>query len=269
MIGDASSISAQFPGEPPWVRCLGPDAPPNPAYLDACNDSLAAILRRAPRRVLELGCSAGLLGERLRAAHPGVHFTGVEMDRDAVRVARTRLDHVIAARLEDVDFAAEGIAPESIDTLIAGDVLEHLHDPWRVLVRARSLLTPDAQVAVSLPNVRNLAVHAVLHNEGSWRYEDHGLLDITHIRFFTLRDAVRMMNETGYRVLDVKSRIDIRYADLYAANAGNPAVTIQVGKLKLENLTSEELQEYCTLQYLVLAEPQAAGRSDAPATIPA
>jgi trans-aconitate methyltransferase len=267
MTGDASLAPPLAPGEPAWSRFLAPDAPPNPAYLNACNDSLPGILRRSPRRVLELGCSAGLLGERLRAAHPGVHITGIEMDREAARLARTRLDRVIEARLEDIDFAAEGIAPHSFDTFLAGDVLEHLHDPWRALVRVRSLLSAGAQVALSLPNVRNLAVHATLHNEGTWRYEGHGLLDITHIRFFTLRDAVRLANETGYDVLDVKSRIDIRYADLYAANAGNPAVTIQVGKLRLENLTPDELQEYCTLQYLVLAEPRAAGSADAPATI--
>jgi 2-polyprenyl-3-methyl-5-hydroxy-6-metoxy-1,4-benzoquinol methylase len=187
------------------------------------------------------------------------------MDPVAAKIARTRIDKVIEAKLEDIDFAAEGIAPASIDTFIAGDVLEHLYDPWRALTRVRPLLTPDAQVSVSIPNIRNLAVHATLHNEGSWKYEGHGLLDITHIRFFALRDIVQMMKETGFDIEDVRSLIDARYHEYFRANREHPSVTIQVGKLKLENLSPPEFQEYCTKQFVVLARPRAAAANDAAA----
>jgi hypothetical protein len=172
---------------------------------------------------------------------------------------------VIEARLEDIDFAAEGIAPGSIDTFIAGDVLEHLYDPWRALVRVRPLLAADAQVVVSVPNVRNLMIVGQLHNEGTWCYTPAGLLDITHIRFFALRDIFRLMDETGYRMVDVKSNLDARYADLYNANRGKPSVTVQVGRVKLENLNEGELLECCTLQFVALATPKPAAANDASA----
>jgi hypothetical protein len=126
----------------------------------------------------------------------------------------------------------------------------------------RPLLTQDAQVALSLPNVRNLMIVGQLHNEGTWHYTTSGLLDITHIRFFALRDIFRMLDETGFRVVNVKSNIDARYGDLYAANKGRPSVSLQVGRVKLENLTEAELLEYCTLQFIVLALPKAEPAND-------
>jgi hypothetical protein len=144
----------------------------------------------------------------------------------------------------------------------AGDVLEHMVDPWHALVRILPLLSPDAQVAVSVPNVRNLRVHAQLHNQGSWRYDTHGLLDITHLRFFAMQDAVRMLDETGYAVQDVKGTVDPELAELFRANAGKSAVSVQAGRLRLDNLTLAELQEYCTLQWVLLATPKPAAAND-------
>ncbi len=261
MTRSADSAPPPAEGKTVWEMCLGPGALEGTEYHQGLNVMLREILRKPPGRVLELGCAAGRLAEFFRERYPGVRYTGIEMSAAAAAQARTRMDHVIEKRLEDIDFAAEGIAPGSIDTFVAGDVLEHLYDPWRALVRVRGLLAPDAQLAVSIPNVRNLRIHAQLHNDGLWRYDTHGLLDITHIRFFALRDMVRMLEETGYAVLDVKCNLDPQYAPLFQANQDKPTVTLQAGKLKLENLTVPELQEYCTLQYVLLATP----KSPAPA----
>ena len=252
-------------GQTVWERCLGPDALADSSYHHGFNLTLREILRRPPVRVLELGCAAGRLGEHFRERWPGVHITGIEMSPTAAALARTRLDKIIERRLEDIDFGAEGIGPGSIDTFVAGDVLEHMFDPWHALVRVRSVLSADAQIAVSLPNVRNLRIHAQLHNEGVWRYDTHGLLDITHIRFFTLRDAMRMVDETGYAVVDVKANLDPQFTELFRSNQGKPTVSLQAGRLKLDNLTVAELQEYCTLQWVVLATPKPQPANDSAA----
>jgi SAM-dependent methyltransferase len=265
MTGDVAHPDSLPPGTTVWEHCLGTGVAPNPLYYNSFNPTLREVLRKPPVRILELGCSAGKLGEFIREKYPDTHHIGIEMNPQAAALARTRLSHVIEARLEDIDFAAEGIAPGSIDTFIAGDVLEHLYDPWRALVRVRPLLAPDAQVAVSVPNVRNLMIVGQLHNEGTWHYTPAGLLDITHIRFFALRDVFRLMDETGYRLVDVKSNIDARYAELYAANRGKSGVTVQVGRVKLENLTEADLLEYCTLQFVALATPKPAAANDASA----
>jgi SAM-dependent methyltransferase len=250
------------PGQTAWERFLGPNAEDNASYHDAFNATLCTILRRPPRRVLELGCAGGRLGAFVKERYPDTHVTGIEMSPAAAAIARTRIDRVIESRLEDIDFAAHDIAPASIDAFFAGDVLEHMVDPWHALVRIRELVTPDAQVVVSLPNVRNLAIHAQLHNEGVWRYDTHGLMDITHIRFFALRDIVRMLDETGYAMVDIKSNLDPRYAELFRSNADKQTVSLQLGRLKLDNVTIPELQEYCTLQFVVLAVPKPKAAND-------
>jgi SAM-dependent methyltransferase len=262
MTGSVESTPPLASGQFVWERCLGPNALEDTTYHHGLNKTLREILRRPPKRILELGCAAGRLAQFVQEKYPDVHYTGIEMNAAAANVAHTRLDHVIERRLEDVDFAAEGIAPGSIDTFFAGDVLEHLYDPWHALVRIRPLLSADAQVVVSLPNVRNLFIHAQLHNEGVWRYDTHGLLDITHLRFFAFRDILRLMDETGFVIDDVKCNLDSRYAELWNANAGKPSVTLQVGRLKIENVSGTELQEYCTLQYVVLAHPKPPAAND-------
>lgn len=255
MSADSPAATAPAQVRAVWDEYLGTGVAPNPLYYNTFNPTLRDVLARAPRRILELGCSAGKLGEFIREKYPDAHHTGIEMNAEAAALARTRLARVIESRLEDIDFAAEGIEPGTIDTFIACDVLEHLYDPWRTLLRVRPLLTADAQVALSLPNVRNLMVAAQLHNEGTWRYTPDGILDVTHIRFFTLKDIFRMLEETGYQVAHVKVNIDARYQDLYDANKGRPAVTLQVGRVKIEHLTEAELLEYCALQFIVLAHP--------------
>ncbi len=255
MTGTAENLPALDPKLPVWQYCLGPKPAGMAAYYDGFNGVLPAILRRPPRRVLELGCAAGRLGAFVREKFPGVHYTGIEMTPEAAKVARTRLDRVIEARIEDIDFAAEGIGPGTIDTLFAGDVLEHLYDPWRALLAVRPLLSVDAQVAISVPNVRNLFIQAQLNNEGTWKYDTHGLLDITHIRFFAKRDLARMLGETGFAVDELRCHLDPRCAEIYQANRGQANVTLQAGRLRIENLSSDELLEYCTLQFIVLAHP--------------
>lgn len=256
MTRSADSAPPRRAGQPVWEACLGEGAQPPDEHFHGFNPMLLDILRRPPRNALELGCAAGNLGAAMKERFPGVRVTGIESSPGAAAVARTRLDKVIEARVEDIDFAAEGVVPGSIDTFVAGDVLEHLYDPWRTLVGIRSLLAEGAQVAVSLPNVRNLGIHAMLHNEGTWRYDTHGLLDITHIRFFALRDAIGMLEETGFACVDVKCNLDPAFASLYEENAAKASVSLGVGRLKLDNLSAPELQEYCTRQFIILATPK-------------
>jgi len=262
MTGTPENAPAIGPNIPVWQLCLGPNPPESSAYFEGFNGSIPAILRRPPRRVLELGCAAGRMGAFMREKYPGVHYTGIEMSATAATTARTRIDRVIEKRLEDIDFASEGIGPGTIDTFIAGDVLEHLYDPWHALLRIRPLLTADAQVVTSLPNVRNLFIQSQLHNEGTWRYDTHGLLDITHIRFFAFRDVMRLFEETGFVVDDVKCNLDARYAEIYNANRDKANISLQLGRVRIENLSVAELQEYCTLQFIVLAHPKAGAAND-------
>jgi 2-polyprenyl-3-methyl-5-hydroxy-6-metoxy-1,4-benzoquinol methylase len=124
-------------------------------YYCAARTELVELFIRTPVRVLDIGCAGGGTGAEIKRRYPQAHVTGIELNRDAAALARERIDRVIEKSVEGIDYAAEGIARGSIDTVLFPDVLEHLYDPWNVLVALKPYLTPDAQVVSSIPNIRN------------------------------------------------------------------------------------------------------------------
>ena len=236
---------------PAWQTCLDVEGQAGAHYLDFVNTGLMDLIAGSPRRVLELGCAGGMFGFRLKERFPQATVVGIEASREAADVAAKRLDRVIRARLEEVDFAAEGLAEEPFDAVIAADILEHLVNPWDLLVRLRSLLAPDAQLLASIPNVRNLGVVAELLVNGRWQYRERGLLDITHLRFFTLAEMLRMFDETGYACEEYTGTISLAFTSLYQKYKGHEKVAIDIGRVKLTEVSARELFELCAEGFLL------------------
>ncbi len=231
------------------------DADLKGAYHDHPRKELLLLMDHVPRRVLDVGCATGATGELIKTAWPDAHVTGIELNRAAAAGAVARIDKVIGEKLEDIDFAAEGMAPGSIDTVLLADVLEHLYDPWDALLRIRPLLGEDAQVLVSLPNARNLWLLDELAS-GRFPYAAEGLLDITHIRWFTRAEMERMLRETGYRVVKSSRTPTAGLQDL-TRPAG--CTTVETGKLILKDVGDEEFEDLKALQIMFLAKPLKTG----------
>lgn len=176
-----------------------------PDYHDRLNLTLLAQLPRTARRVLDVGCGAGALGVAFKQDVPDCRYVGIERDAAAAALARDRLDHVIEGDIESMAVDGLGIPPGSIDCLVYGDILEHLVDPWSLLARHRALLAPGGVVAASIPNVQYWRVLGNLLF-GSWRYTDEGVLDRTHLRFFTLEGVMDLFTGAGFTVQTVVSR---------------------------------------------------------------
>lgn len=158
------------------------------------------VLRHSPTshpRVLDLGCAAGRLGEALKTRGGALLVHGVEQDDSAAAAARTRLDRVWRGDLSELDWSGLG---EEYDVVIAADLLEHLADPWQILREARSVLASNGRVVASIPNVRYWKVVADLLFRGEFRYVEAGVLDRTHLRFFTRKGIIRLFSETGYAI---------------------------------------------------------------------
>ncbi len=244
------------PAQPyPWQSCLDVEGQDAGHYQDFVNQPLLAIVSGNPRRVLELGCSTGAFGAALKQRFPGAHVTGIEPGRAAAGVAATRIDRVLCKRLEGLDFAAEGLDHGEFDLVIAADVLEHVVNPWDVLVRLKPFLAPGAQVCASIPNVRNLVLATALLDNGRWHYRERGLLDITHLRFFTLAEIRAMFEETGYRFEGHSAVVSPSLAETWRANKGLATISLQVGRVSIENLSAQELGELCAEQFMVSARP--------------
>jgi trans-aconitate methyltransferase len=173
-----------------------PDGAP-PGYFDRARTDALDLFARAPARLLDVGCGSGATGAAAKARWPTVETIGVELDAGAAERASARLDRVINASAETLDLAAAGV--RDVDGVILADVLEHLRDPWHFLERLRGVLAPDATIVASIPNIANLWLLDELA-AGRFTYTPDGLLDATHLRFFTRRSIAAMFDDAGYRI---------------------------------------------------------------------
>ncbi|MGZ8868200.1 MAG: class I SAM-dependent methyltransferase [Thermoanaerobaculia bacterium] len=164
------------------------------AYFEDVNWGLLRLWGvRSNATVLDVGCGYATTSARLRAL--GNHVTGIESSGQAVEVAKGRLDEVIAADLQDV----AAIGNRRFDCIVFADVLEHLPWPAEVLKAYLRFLAPGGSVIISLPNVGLWSMRLSLMS-GRFEYGDTGVLDRTHLRFFTKRSARRLIEEAGLRI---------------------------------------------------------------------
>jgi 2-polyprenyl-3-methyl-5-hydroxy-6-metoxy-1,4-benzoquinol methylase len=157
----------------------------------------------AGSRVLEIGCSTGFFSRVL--IDRGCDVVGVELDADAAAEAQDKGLTVVNADISRPGCAADLLARcggERFDVVLFGDVLEHLPVPQTALIEARSLLRPSGRVVVSVPNVSHGSIRLDLLR-GRFTYTETGLLDRTHLRFFTETSIIALLEQCGYDVTGV------------------------------------------------------------------
>jgi SAM-dependent methyltransferase len=203
------------------------------SYYVQARPEVAALVPRACRCVLDVGCGAGHLGQLLKER--GHHVTGMELVPEEADAARHRLDVVVTGDVE----AGLPFDSDSFDAVIFADLLEHLVDPWRVVREAAALLTPGGVVVASVPNVQNLDVVRRLLR-GRWDYRDRGILDRGHLRFFTLETIRELFAQAGLTLTQVGHR--------YRRSLFRETVCF---------LTAGRARVYFTRQYLVVAQKRA------------
>ncbi len=164
------------------------------------NSDLLTLIPFEVQRLIEVGCNSGGLAAAFKRRQPGCDVVGIELREEAAQVAAQHCDRVYTANVEafsDADFAQFS----DRQCWVFGDVLEHLIDPWRTLRQIHGVLPSDGYVVTCLPNMQHWSIQAKLAT-GQLFYESGGLLDRTHLRWFTRQTALRMFDECGYR-LDV------------------------------------------------------------------
>jgi SAM-dependent methyltransferase len=173
-----------------------------------------------PHRALEIGCGAGANLAEIRRRHRQCRTVGVERERQAAAQARGRdgIDQLIEGDVLDcsIDFESG-----HFDLIVLSHVLEHFAEPEQVLARCRGWLRPGGHMLIALPNVRHGSVITELLLRGEFRYRDHGILDRTHLRFYTRRSAIRFLREQGLEPLQVQPEVDgRRWKLLHCASLG-------------------------------------------------
>lgn len=152
------------------------------------------------KRVLDVGCATGYLARAL--VDQGCVVSGLEQDAAAAAEAAPQIDNLVVADLETTDLV-EAFGAGKFDVVLFGDVLEHLRDPLAVLRQARPLLAPGGSVIASIPNVAHGSVRLALLR-GRFDYQPLGLLDHTHLRFFTRRSIEAMFSDAGMVTVEIR-----------------------------------------------------------------
>lgn len=165
-----------------------PTRKPEGYYRDA-RECLLPFIGDGPNRILDAGCGEGRMGAALKAAGKAGEVIGIERCEPIAEIAKRHVDRVICDDLENVEVP---FAPGYFDYIIFGDVLEHLVNPWGVVESLARHLRQGGHIIASVPNVRHWRVVLPLVLRGRWQYGPDGLLDDTHLRFFTRKSIVQL-----------------------------------------------------------------------------
>jgi 2-polyprenyl-3-methyl-5-hydroxy-6-metoxy-1,4-benzoquinol methylase len=184
-------------------------------YPDYANPDILDKIPLSAKTVLDVGCAQGALGAAYLRRNPAARFLGVDIDPVAISHAQHRMTETACLDIElnPVPFAV----PDGIDCIVYGDVLEHLKDPWAVLKQHAALLNNGGTVVVCMPNAEHWTMALRLLN-GTFDYEDQGVADRTHLRWFTPRTMGAALANAGLILSDVAPRvIDLEGAKQFTA----------------------------------------------------
>lgn len=169
------------------------------------NPDLLRLLPTSSERLIEVGCSSGALAREFKKLNPRCWYLGIEIDAHYAKLAERHCDETMTVDIESLDqdfFHTQ----RDCDCWIFGDTLEHLRDPWSVLRQIRQVLPPEGCVVACLPNMQHWSLQVKL-STGALRYEDHGLLDRTHLRWFTRMTINELFAGCGFQVVKGVSRV--------------------------------------------------------------
>lgn len=157
------------------------------------------------KRIVEVGSSSGALAREYKKLNADCHYTGIEIDPEYADLSRRFCDVVLHAAIESLDEDSfNNLFPS--DCWVFADVLEHLVDPWSLLKRIRSRVSGQMSIVACLPNAQHWSVQARI-NCGQLVYEDSGLLDRTHLRWFSRLTIIDLFQSTGFRIVQGGPRI--------------------------------------------------------------
>jgi 2-polyprenyl-3-methyl-5-hydroxy-6-metoxy-1,4-benzoquinol methylase len=171
-----------------------------PAY-SVINRDLLALMPIDAKRVVDVGCMLGNLAQAYREINPNCHYIGIDIDADYANKAKIHCNQTITADIENIDDATWAQL-EKADCWVFGDTLEHLRNPWSVLERINKSMKANGggTLVACVPNAQHWGIQMRL-NSGAFRYEESGLLDRTHLRWFTRITLIELFTSTGFQVV--------------------------------------------------------------------
>ena len=212
---------------------------------DRYNPDLLKIIPDGLKKIVEVGCSSGALAKAYMANNPDCEYVGIEIDPEYATIARQFCSEVLTENIESI---SDEVFSKLInaDAWIFGDALEHLYDPWKVLNRIKKYSPPGTLVLSCIPNAQHWSLIANLAL-GTFRYQDSGLLDRTHIRWFTRLTMIELFESTGFSIIQGFPRI--------FNEPGKESVIPYIGALvtSLGGDAKDAMENALPLQYIIKA----------------
>jgi SAM-dependent methyltransferase len=205
------------------------------SYYDYLRWELLEFIHDGNNRILDIGCGEGFTGRAIKDVGKAEEVIGIEIVPEVAEKARDKLDEVICGNIETLDLPYN----KYFDYVIAGDVLEHLHDPWNVVKKIKHYIKAGGYIISSVPNVRYLQVLKTLVLKGTWKYEKAGILDFTHLRFFAKKDIIELFEKNRFAVIEIIPSFKIK------ARRGKYNI--------INNLTFGFFEEFLAYQYIIKA----------------
>lgn len=169
------------------------------------NPDLLRLIPAFSKNIIEIGCSSGALAREFKVINPDCNYLGIEIDKGYADLAKRYCDQTEVADLDQVEHEFY-LKNRHRDAWIFGDTLEHLKNPWRVLENIRAVIPKDGSIIACIPNAQHWSLQVKM-SIGDFRYEDSGLLDRTHLRWFTRQTINELFEQTGFTVTEGFPRI--------------------------------------------------------------
>jgi 2-polyprenyl-3-methyl-5-hydroxy-6-metoxy-1,4-benzoquinol methylase len=205
-------------------------------YFNSPRPEMLNYIPKTTRKVLDVGCANGMFASLVKQEFDAIVW-GIELNPDAAHIASKNLDRVI---VKDIFDAFSDLPEKYFDCVVFNDVLEHLVDPYSVLEEIKKFLSPEGVIVASIPNIRHAPVLFDLVVKGNWDYAEYGVLDKTHLRFFTKASIKKMFSNSGYELIQM--------------NGINRSVSIK-GKI-ISKLLIGAISDMKYIQFACLARPK-------------
>lgn len=171
--------------------------------MDYYGDDRKEMIKYIPenvKNVLEAGCGKGLFASLIKETHDAEVY-GIEIEPDVAAIASKNLDKIY---IGDFLKVINELSGKHFDCVVFNDVIEHMNNPWEVLIKTKSILNDDGVVVASIPNFRYLPNLVEIIYKKDFLYKECGILDKTHLRFFTKKSIKRLFEESGYEIIIIE-----------------------------------------------------------------
>lgn len=173
-------------------------------YYATVQKEVVELVPDGAERILEIGCGTGLTASAIKNKSKNrVEIVGIEIEPDIAEKAKKNIDKVINADAERIELPYD---KGYFDCIIYAGILEHLRNPWDLLIKNLKFLKQSGYVIAIMPNIAHYRIIKMLLKK-EWNYRDRGILDDTHLRFFALKNIKAMFNKANLKIIEIIRRI--------------------------------------------------------------